>query len=231
MKILIVEADPDFADSLRAACAQLGYTIQACGNAVDAKLHMQEQPPDLVVLAWSLPDTPGIELCRQIRARRGGQTLPVIMISERTDEAARVRCLETGADVVLTKPISMAELRANIRAVVRRYRPSLMSDTLRSQGLELNRLTHRVQCMGNELKVSSTEFRLLMKLMENSGKTLSRNSLLDQVWGTDAFVSERTVDVHIARIRNILKGTTAGDAIQTIRGAGYIFQPAVATEV
>jgi two-component system phosphate regulon response regulator PhoB len=197
--------------------------VDGSSSAEDAKLRIRELPPDLAVISWHLPDMPGIELCRQLRLRRESMELPIVMLTDRTDEAARVRCLETGADDVLTMPVSAAELLAHIKAVVRRHNPQLIVDALRAGGIELNRVTHRVSSRGRELKLSSVEFRLLMKLMENSGRILPRALLLDHVWGSDVYISERTVDVHIARLRNCLRDTPARNAIQTVRGLGYSF--------
>ncbi|GLQ55824.1 winged helix-turn-helix domain-containing protein [Devosia nitrariae] len=223
LRILVIDTDAEFTSAIYDHFEHNGDIVDVTERADEAKLKISELPPDLVVLAWRLADASGIELCRQLRLRRDSAQLPIIMLTERTDEAARVRCLETGADDVLTKPVSTSELLAHVNAVVRRHRPHLIVEALRLGGIELNRFTHRVQYMGRELKMSPVEFRLLMKLMENSGRIMPRALLLDQVWGSDVYINERTVDVHIARLRSCLRGTTADNAIQTVRGLGYSF--------
>jgi two-component system phosphate regulon response regulator PhoB len=223
IRILLIDPDAGFTEAFHEKCESDGDIVDICGTSEEARIRITEFMPDLVVLSDNLPDGSGLELCRQLRRHRDCMRLPIIMLTERSEEAMRVRCLETGADDVLTKPVSPAELMAHVKAVIRRHSPLLVLDTLRLGGIELNRFTRRVQCMGRELRLSSIEFRLLMTLMENSGRVLPRAVLLDQVWGLDAYVGERTVDVHIARLRNCLRDTVARDAIQTVRGLGYSF--------
>lgn len=223
LRILVIDQDAAFTAAITAHCEQNGDIVDVATNAVETKEKLAELAPDILVLAWRLPDVSGIELCRQLRLRQDSGQLPIIMLIERTDEASRVRCLETGADDVLTKPVSTAELVAHIKAVIRRHRPHLAADSLRMAGIELNRFTHKARYLGQEVKMSPIEFRLLMKLMENTGRILPRPLLLDHIWGTDVFINERTVDVHIAKLRTRLKDTSASNAIQTIRGLGYSF--------
>jgi two-component system phosphate regulon response regulator PhoB len=223
LRLLFVDDDAGFTRPAGDHCEHNGHLVEISTSAEEAALKLREMPADLVVLAWRLPDMPGIELCRQLRRRRDSTQLPIVMLTEGPDETARRRCLETGADDVLHKPVSPAELMAHIKAVVRRNNPQLIADTLKLGGLELNRFTHHVSCAGAPLKLPALEFRLLMKLMENAGRILPRALLLDHVWGADIYVDERTVDVHIARLRRRLRATPARDAIQTVRGLGYCF--------
>jgi two-component system phosphate regulon response regulator PhoB len=170
-----------------------------------------------------LPGLSGIELCRRLRAREDTERLPVIMLTARGEEAERIRGLSTGADDYVVKPFSVPELMARVRAILRRASPEVVSTMLRSGDIELDRETHRVRRNTKEIHLGPTEFRLLEFLMTSPGRVFSREQLLDGVWGHDVYVDERTVDVHVGRLRKALNKGKAKDPIRTVRGAGYAF--------
>ena len=198
-----------------------GYRVAEAGTGEEAMLLVGEAPPDLVVLDWMMPDLSGIEVCRRLKADPETRAIPVIMLSARAEEADRVRGLETGADDYVAKPYSMAELMARIRANLRRVRPASVGGLLEYQDLQLDAGSHRVTRAGQELALSPTEFRLLAALMEKPGRVLSRERLLDRVWGRDIHVETRTVDVHVGRLRKALCQHGGEDLLRTVRGAGY----------
>ena len=177
--------------------------------------------PDLVILDWMLPGVSGIELCRRLRARAESATVPVIMLTARGEEDERVRGLSVGADDYVVKPFSVPELMARVHALLRRARPARVATTLSCGDLALDRDTRRVHRAGREVHLGPTEFRLLEHLMEKPGRVFSRAQLLDAVWGMTAEIDERTVDVHVGRLRKSLIERREGDPIRTVRGAGY----------
>ncbi len=187
----------------------------------EALLKAEEEQPDLILLDWMLPNVSGIEVCRQLKARRRTRPIPVVMLSARSEEIDRVRGLETGADDYMVKPYSMAELMARLRTQLRRTRPASVGETLEYMDIVLDAETHRVHRGGRLLHLGPTEFRLLSTLMEKPGRVWSRERLLDRVWGRDIHVDTRTVDVHVGRLRKVLKTGGATDPIRTIRGTGY----------
>jgi two-component system phosphate regulon response regulator PhoB len=189
----------------------------------EAEIRLREQVPDLVLLDWMLPGLSGIELCRRIRARRATERLPVIMLTARGDEGDRIRGLSTGADDYLTKPFSVPELLARVQALLRRAKPAHVARLLTAGDIELDREAHRVRRSGRELHLGPTEFKLLEFLMQSPGRVFTRNQLLDGVWGHDVYIDERTVDVHIGRLRKTLNEPRGPDPIRTVRGAGYAF--------
>ncbi len=170
-----------------------------------------------------LPGISGIELCRRLRARETTRTLPIIMLTARGEEQERIRGLATGADDYVVKPFSVPELMARVRAILRRSRPEVIASLLRAGDIELDRETHRVRRSGRELRLGPTEFRLLEFLMKSPGRVFSREQLLDGVWGRDVYVDERTVDVHIGRLRKAVNRGRVKDPIRTVRGSGYAF--------
>jgi two-component system phosphate regulon response regulator PhoB len=189
----------------------------------DAELRLREALPDLVLLDWMLPGLSGIELCRRIRLRRETERLPVIMLTARGEEGDRVRGLATGADDYITKPFSVPELLARVRALLRRTKPSHVAHLLVAGDIELDRETRRVRRGGKELHLGPTEFKLLEFLMQSPGRVFSRDQLLDGVWGRDVYIDERTVDVHVGRLRKAINRARRPDPIRTVRGAGYSF--------
>jgi two-component system, OmpR family, phosphate regulon response regulator PhoB len=180
-----------------------------------------EEQPDLVVLDWMLPQLSGIEVCRRLRGRQETRNVPIIMLTARGEESDRIRGLDTGADDYLTKPFSMTELLARLRAVLRRIRPSLAEDVVAVGDIEMDRAAHRVRRGGVEVHLGPTEYRLLDHLIQHPGRVFSREQLLDAVWGSDVYVEARTVDVHVGRLRKALNIEGASDPIRTVRSAGY----------
>lgn len=229
VKVLIVEDEAPLAELLRYNLEAEGYEVDHAASGEEAELMVAEDRPDLVVLDWMLPSFSGVELCRRIRARQETRAIPILMLTARGEESDRVRGLSTGADDYVVKPFSLPELMARVKAILRRSSPERMADVLKSGEIELDRTAHRVTRGGREVRLGPTEFRLLEFMMESSGRVLSREQLLDGVWGRDAYVDERTVDVHIGRLRKALVRGKERDPIRTVRGAGYVFgerQPA-----
>ncbi|MEO1112227.1 MAG: phosphate regulon transcriptional regulator PhoB [Pseudomonadota bacterium] len=222
-KVLIVEDEEPLSLLLRYNLEAEGYQVESCVRGDEAEIRLRESLPDLLLLDWMLPGLSGIELCRRLRAREDTERLPVIMLTARGEEAERIRGLSTGADDYVVKPFSVPELMARVRAILRRASPEVVSTMLRSGDIELDRETHRVRRSTKEIHLGPTEFRLLEFLMTSPGRVFSREQLLDGVWGHDVYVDERTVDVHVGRLRKALNRGKAKDPIRTVRGAGYAF--------
>ncbi len=222
-KVLIVEDEEPLSLLLRYNLEAEGYSVEVCPRGDEAEIRLKESLPDLLLLDWMLPGLSGIELCRRLRAREDSERLPVIMLTARGEEAERIRGLSTGADDYVVKPFSVPELMARVRAILRRASPEVVSTMLRSGDIELDRETHRVRRSAKEIHLGPTEFRLLEFLMTSPGRVFSREQLLDGVWGHDVYVDERTVDVHVGRLRKALNKGKAKDPIRTVRGAGYAF--------
>lgn len=223
-QILIVEDEEPLVMLLRYNLEAEGYAVDSCTRGDEAEIRLLEQLPDLLVLDWMLPGLSGIELCRRIRSRPQSQHLPIMMLTARGEETERIRGLATGADDYITKPFSTPELLARIKAILRRAKPEVVSGVLRAGDIELDRTTHRVRRADRQVHLGPTEFRLLEFLMQAPGRVFTREQLLDGVWGRDVFVDERTVDVHIGRLRKAINGKgRARDPIRTVRGAGYAF--------
>jgi two-component system phosphate regulon response regulator PhoB len=223
-RILLVDPDVVLATEIRDQLEDVGYLVDCAGDVDGAMVLVKEARPDLIISAWQLDgEFSGIEFCRRLRLRRDTMLVPIIMLLTRSDDDARIRCLTTGADDALVKPVSLPELKARVGALLRRVNPHILADVLTAHGIELNRATHRVRCAGTELRLGPTEFRLLDTLMGNPGRVFSRARLLDDIWGCDVYVDERTVDVHIARLRKALRTRAPFDPIRTVRGAGYAF--------
>jgi two-component system phosphate regulon response regulator PhoB len=220
--ILIVEDEDDVALMLRYNLEAEGYRVETAATGDDAAERMRESLPDLILLDWMLPGTSGLELCRRWRARHETARVPVIMITARGEEEERVRGLATGADDYVVKPFSVAEVLARIGALLRRSNPQLATSVLRAGDVELDRTSHRVRRGGRDIHLGPTEYRLLEYLMRHPGRVYSREQLLDGVWGADVYVDERTVDVHVGRLRKAIN-RRAGDVdpIRTVRGSGY----------
>lgn len=220
-KILVVEDEEALAALLEYNLQREGFDPRIVPDGEDAMLAIQEDQPDLVLLDWMLPGLSGIEICRRIRARTELCDTPVIMMTARGEEADRVRGLDTGADDYLTKPFSLPEMIARIRALLRRARPTISSEVASFGDLRLDRETRRVHRAGREVHLGPTEFRLLDCLMQRPGRVYDREQLLDLVWGRDVYVEIRTVDVHIGRLRKALNRKGEADPIRTVRAAGY----------
>lgn len=220
-QILLVEDEPAQREVIAYNLAAEGYAVTEAGDGEEAMLMIAENPPDLVILDWMMPNLSGIEVCRRLKADPETRAIPVIMLSARMDIPDRVRGLETGADDYISKPYSMAELMARIRANLRRANPASVAAVLEFQDLRLDGETRRVTRAGQDIDLSPTEFRLLAILMERPGRVLSRERLLDRVWGRDIHVETRTVDVHIGRLRKALSRHGGSDLLRTVRGTGY----------
>lgn len=226
-KVLIVEDEDSLVTLLSYNLQSEGYAVVHTSSGSDAMMMMQEERPDIVILDWMLPGLAGIEICRQIRARPETKALPVIMLTARGEEGDRIRGLQTGADDYVVKPFSVSELVARVKALLRRASPERIADVLEGNGIKLDRIAHRVTRFGREVNVGPTEYRLLEQFLENVGRVLSRSQLLDGTWGRDSDVDERTVDVHVGRLRKAIVRGAETDPIRTVRGAGYVFDDAV----
>jgi two-component system, OmpR family, phosphate regulon response regulator PhoB len=221
-KVLIVEDEPALAEMLRYNLEAEGYAVRHTARGDDAEMMVAEEHPDLVLLDWMLPEVSGIEICRRIRARPDSRNVPILMLTARGEEGDRIRGLSTGADDYVVKPFSLPELMARVRAILRRAAPDRIADVLGMGDISLDRAAHRVTRGTREVRLGPTEFRLLEFLMESPGRVLSRAQLLDGVWGRDAYVDERTVDVHIGRLRKALIRGKEHDPVRTVRGSGYM---------
>jgi two-component system phosphate regulon response regulator PhoB len=219
--VLVVEDEDALAQLLKYNLEKEGYRVSLAADGEEALVVADEVKPDLVVLDWMLPKAPGIEVCRRLRARQETRNTPIVMLTARDEEADRIRGLDTGADDYISKPFSMVELLARLRAVMRRIRPGLADDKLRAGDIVMDRVAHRVRRNGKEVHLGPTEFRILDHLMQHPGRVFSREQLLDAVWGSDVYVEARTVDVHIGRLRKALKEGAGEDPIRTVRSAGY----------
>lgn len=219
--ILVVEDEPAIQELIAYNLELAGYQVLRAENAEQAFEMVHAALPDLVVLDWMLPGMSGIEFARRLRADKRTQLLPLIMLTARADEQDKLTGLDTGADDYLTKPFSPRELNARVKAVLRRRAPQATDDAVEIAGLQLDPASHRV--LGNQtpLTLGPTEFRLLHFLMTHTERVYSRAQLLDQVWGDHVFVEERTVDVHIRRLRKALEATGHDRLIRTVRSAGY----------
>jgi len=222
-RILVVEDEEALSVLLSYNLEAEGYVAERVARGDEAELRLIEQPPDLVILDWMLPGLSGLEICRRMRAREATKTVPVIMLTARGEEGERVRGLAIGADDYVVKPFSLPELMARVRALLRRARPERVAATLAAGDLSLDRQAHRVRRGQRDIHLGPTEFRLLEFLMEKPGRVLSRGQLLDGVWGSAAEIDERTVDVHVGRLRKALSRGRESDPIRTVRGAGYAF--------
>ncbi len=224
--ILVVEDELAIQELIALNLEQAGQRAVMADSAEDALERIQEELPDLVLLDWMLPGQSGIELARRLRADARTRKLPIIMLTARGDEEDKLRGLETGADDYITKPFSVKELQARIKAVLRRRAPEITDDVIDYHGLRLDPASHRITGKGRDLAMGPTEFRLLHFFMTHPERVYSRTQLLDQVWGDHVFIEERTVDVHIRRLRAALAKSGHHAFIQTIRGSGYRFSRA-----
>jgi two-component system, OmpR family, phosphate regulon response regulator PhoB len=224
--ILIVEDEAAIAELVRYNLAAEGFRTAVAQTGEEAEVVAEEEHFDLIVLDWMLPGLSGIELCRRLRRREATAVVPILMLTARGEEGDRVRGLATGADDYVVKPFSVPEMIARVKALLRRAAPQRIADTLRSGDIVLDRASHRVTRRARDVRLGPTEFRLLAFFMENCGRVLSRQQLLDGVWGRDVFIDGRTVDVHVGRLRKALMRGSEIDPIRTVRGAGYAFDDA-----
>lgn len=221
--ILVVEDEPAIQELLTLNLSQAGHNPMRALSVEQAQSLMRETIPDLILLDWMLPGMSGIDFARKLKSEELTKAIPIIMLTARGEEAEKVRGLEAGADDYVTKPFSPRELNARIKAVLRRRAPQMTDDPIESNGLRLDPVTHRVTGNGTPLELGPTEFRLLHYLMSNPERVHSRSQVLDKVWGDRVFVEDRTVDVHIRRLRRALAVSGHEDLIQTVRGSGYRF--------
>jgi two-component system phosphate regulon response regulator PhoB len=219
--ILIVEDDPALVELVKYNLEKEGYATAVATDGESALTLVEEEDPVMIVLDWMLPKLSGIEVCHRLRQRPSTTTLPIIMLTARGEEDDRIKGLESGADDYIVKPFSPSELTARVRAVLRRSRPELTEEVLRFEGIEMDLVTYRVKRNNRNLHLAPTEYRLLRVLLERPGRVFSREQLLDQAWGRDIYVEQRTVDVHVRRLRKAINGTGEPDLIRTVRGAGY----------
>ncbi len=219
--ILIVEDEPAIQELLALNITQAGHNAMRALSVEHAQDLMRETIPDLILLDWMLPGMNGLEYARKLKSDALTKSIPIIMLTARGEEYDKVRGLEVGADDYVTKPFSPRELNARIKAVLRRRAPQMTDDPIELNGLRLDPITHRVTGNKKTIDLGPTEFRLLHFFMTNAERVHTRSQLLDKVWGDRVFVEDRTVDVHIRRLRNALSLSGHEDLIQTVRGAGY----------
>ena len=219
--VLLVEDEPAQREVLIYNLEAEGFRVSSADNGEEALLLVDEEVPDIIVLDWMMPNLSGIEVCRRLKSRTDTRSIPIIMLTARSEEADKVRGLETGADDYVVKPYSVVELMARVRTQMRRVRPTSVGMMLEYEDITLDAETHKVSRGGQALKLGPTEFRLLGTFMEKPGRVWSREQLLDRVWGRDIYVDTRTVDVHIGRLRKALTRYGGSDPLRTVRGAGY----------
>jgi two-component system phosphate regulon response regulator PhoB len=223
--ILLVEDEPAIQTLIATNLQRAGHTVMASSDAEHAQRLVHEALPDLILLDWMLPGMSGVDFARRLRADERTREVPIIMLTARTEERDKVLGLETGADDYITKPFSPRELVARIKAVLRRRAPQVTEDVVEIGKLRLDPVTHRVAAGGDPINLGPTEFRLLHYLMTHPERVHSRTQLLDGVWGDHVFVEERTVDVHVRRLRSALEPSGTDALIQTVRGSGYRLSP------
>ena len=219
--ILVIEDEPAIQELLALNITQAGHNALRALSVEHAQELLRNTLPDLMLLDWMLPVMSGIEYARRLKSDTVTKTIPIIMLTARGDEYDKVRGLEVGADDYVTKPFSPRELNARIKAVLRRRAPQMTDDPIEIAGLTLDPSTHRISGNGINIDLGPTEFRLLHFFMSNAERVHTRSQLLDKVWGDRVFVEDRTVDVHIRRLRNCLSVSGHQDLIQTVRGSGY----------
>ncbi len=219
--VMIVEDEAALVTMLRYNLEKEGFRVSEAADGEEALTVVEETSPDLILLDWMLPMMSGIEVCRQLRRKPNTKDVPIVMITARGEEQDKIRGLNTGADDYITKPFSMPELMARLRALLRRTQPTPTKGTLNYQDIVMDLSAHRVTRGGRYVHLGPTEFRLLQFLMEHPGQVFSREELLNAVWGPDIYVEPRTVDVHIRRLRKALNGEAESDVIRTVRAAGY----------
>ena len=219
--VLIVEDESPILELLALNISQAGYNPLRAISAEHAEKLINEALPDIILLDWMLPGMTGIDFAKKLRSNALTKSIPIIMLTARSDELDKVKGLEVGADDYITKPFSPRELNARIKAVLRRKAPELTEDLLEINGLKLDPISHRVSGNNKPLEMGPTEFRLLHFFMSNPERVYSRSQLLDKVWVSQIFIEDRTVDVHIRRLRNILTQSQHEGLIQTVRGSGY----------
>jgi two-component system phosphate regulon response regulator PhoB len=221
--VLVIDDEPDIREVIRFALEGAGFRVLEAGHADEARKLLGSERPDLLLLDWMLPGRSGLELAQQLKQSVKTRSLPIIMISARGEEEDRVRGLDTGSDDYIAKPFSPREMVARVKAVLRRAQPDEPSDEIEIGGLRIDNLSHRVSADGTRVDIAPTEYRLLHFFMTHADRAFSRSQLLDQVWGDQVYVEERTVDVHVRRLRKALEPSGHDQLLQTVRGVGYRF--------
>ena len=226
--ILVVEDEPAIQELIAVNLEHAGHQVLRAANVPEAEALVREVLPDLVLLDWMLPGAPGVNFARQLRTDQRTRDIPIIMLTARAQEQDTVAGLESGADDYVTKPFSPRELLARIKAVMRRRAPQLTDDAVEIAGLRIDPIAHRVTAAGTHLALGPTEFRMLHFFMTHPERVYSRAQLLDEIWGDHVFVEERTVDVHIRRLRQALEPSELDSLVETVRGTGYRFRRSLA---
>jgi len=221
--ILVVDDEPDIREVMRFALENAEFQVIEAGHADEARRLLGQVNPDLILLDWMLPGRSGLELAQQLKQTPKTRNIPIIMVSARGEEEDRVKGLDTGADDYIAKPFSPREMVARVNAVLRRTRPEELEDEIEIAGLRIDNVSHRVSVEGRQVDVAPTEYRLLYFFMTHADRAYSRSQLLDQVWGDQVYVEERTVDVHVRRLRKALEPSGNDRLLQTVRGVGYRF--------
>ena len=222
-RILVVEDEPAIQELLTLTLSEAGHQALIAGSATEAYQHTQDVLPDLILLDWMLPGMSGIDLARKFRSQTRTQSVPIIMLTAKAQEQDKLTGLESGADDYIVKPFSTRELNARIKAVLRRRAPQVAGDKVEAGKLALDPETYRITSGGNDIHMGPTEFKLLHFFMTHPERVYSRIQLLDHVWGDHVFIEERTVDVHIRRLRAALEEAGHDELVQTVRGVGYRF--------
>jgi two-component system phosphate regulon response regulator PhoB len=226
-KVMIVDDEPAIREMVAFALERSGFQVQEAADARGAMHRLADEPPSLILLDWMLPDLSGVDLARRLKKDEVTSAIPIIMLTARSEENDKIRGLEVGADDYVTKPFSPRELVARIHAVLRRAEPAAAQEPIEQCGLQLDPSSHRVTAEDKPLELGPTEFRLLHFFMTHPERVYSRGQLLDRVWGQNVYIEERTVDVHIRRLRKALSVKQFDRMIQTVRGAGYRFSTQV----
>jgi two-component system, OmpR family, phosphate regulon response regulator PhoB len=221
--VLVVDDESDIREVIRFALQGAGFRVLEAGHADEARKLLASECPDLVLLDWMLPGRSGLELAQQLKQSAATRSVPIIMVSAKGEEEDRIRGLDTGADDYIAKPFSPREMVARVKAVLRRVKPDELGDDIEIAGLRIDNVSHRVTADGKPVDVAPTEYRLLHFFMTHADRAFSRSQLLDRVWGDQVYVEERTVDVHVRRLRKALEVTKHDYMLQTVRGVGYRF--------
>lgn len=222
-RILIVEDEPAIREMVGVALSRADFELTEAGNTTDALISIGDDIPDLILLDWMLPGSSGLDFARRLKKDELTQHVPIIMLTARGEETDKITGLDIGADDYITKPFSPRELVARIKAVLRRSSPQPDSETIEVDGLRLDQASHRVTVHDNILDIGPTEYKMLHFFMSHPDRVYSRGQLLDRIWGSNVYVEERTVDVHIRRLRKLLAEYGHDRFIQTVRGSGYRF--------
>ena len=225
-RILVVEDEPAISELLAVNLRHFGYVVSAVADSASAVEALAQSVPDLMILDWMLPDESGVDLAKRLRQQARTRELPIVMLTARAQEGDKLSGFDAGVDDYLTKPFSTRELLARIKAILRRNAPELAADPIEIAQLRIDPDAFRVSTRAQTIDLSPTEFRLLHCLMRNADRVLSRSRLLDLVWGDEVYIEERTVDVHIRRLRQALQATGHDRLVETVRGGGYRFLPA-----